>query len=65
MNTLSQYKITREEQDRFALESHRKAKRAIEEGRFKDQIVPVKLKDDVFEVDETVRFDTSLKNFQD
>ena len=55
------YKITREEQDRFALESHRKAKRAIEEGRFKDQIVPVKLKDGVFEVDETVRFDTSLE----
>ena len=34
-------KITREEQDRFALESHQKAIAAIESGRFSDEIVPV------------------------
>src|SRR5437016_2934468 len=34
-------KITREEQDRFALESHRRAIAAIESGRFSDEIVPV------------------------
>ncbi|MFC4618424.1 acetyl-CoA C-acetyltransferase [Camelliibacillus cellulosilyticus] len=35
------YGITREEQDAFALRSHQKAARAIDEGRFKDEIVPV------------------------
>ena len=34
-------KITREEQDRFALESHRRAIAAIESGRFSEEIVPV------------------------
>jgi len=34
-------KVTREEQDRFALESHRRAIAAIESGRFSDEIVPV------------------------
>ncbi|TLZ55892.1 MAG: acetyl-CoA C-acyltransferase, partial [Methanobacteriota archaeon] len=34
-------KITREEQDRFALESHRRAVAAIESGRFAEEIVPV------------------------
>ena len=34
--------ISREEQDRFALESHRKAVAAIDAGRFQDEIVPVK-----------------------
>jgi acetyl-CoA acyltransferase len=34
--------IGREEQDRFALESHRKALAAIEDGRFRDEIVPVR-----------------------
>ncbi len=36
-----EYHISREEQDQFAYNSHRKAIKAIEEGRFKDQIVPV------------------------
>jgi 3-oxoadipyl-CoA thiolase len=35
--------ITREEQDRFALESHRRAVDAIDSGRFKDEIVPIKV----------------------
>ncbi|MEL3971607.1 acetyl-CoA C-acyltransferase [Rossellomorea oryzaecorticis] len=44
-NVAKQYEITREEQDRFALESQMKAKRAMEEGRFKEEIVPVGVKD--------------------
>lgn len=36
-----QYKITREEQDQFAFESHRKALKANQEGRFASQIVPI------------------------
>lgn len=35
------YGITREEQDAFAVQSHQRAARAIQEGKFKDEIVPV------------------------
>src|SRR5690606_19392941 len=34
------FKVSREDQDAFAYESHQRAIRAIEEGRFKDEIVP-------------------------
>jgi 3-oxoadipyl-CoA thiolase len=44
-NVAKQYEITREEQDRFALESQMKAKRAMEEERFKEEIVPVGITD--------------------
>ncbi len=37
------YKITRKEQDKYAAESYRRALDAIKKGRFKDEIVPVKL----------------------
>ncbi|UJF29431.1 acetyl-CoA C-acyltransferase [Kaistella sp. 97-N-M2] len=37
----NQYKISREEQDQFSFESHQKALKANETGRFKDQIVPI------------------------
>lgn len=37
------YSITREEQDKFAFESQMKAKKAIEEGKFKEEIVPVEI----------------------
>jgi acetyl-CoA C-acetyltransferase len=40
-NLAEEYRISREEQDEFALESQNKALRAIGEGRFKDEIVPV------------------------
>ncbi|RME29931.1 MAG: thiolase family protein [Deltaproteobacteria bacterium] len=40
-NVARKFNITRERQDRFALRSHQLAIRAIDEGRFKDQIVPV------------------------
>lgn len=56
------YGITREEQDKFAYESHMKASKAQEEGLFKDQIVPITLKDGaIFDYDESVRKDTTLE----
>ncbi len=58
------YRITREEQDEFALESHRKAVAAIEEGRFANEIVPVNIESrsapQLFEIDEGPRRDASL-----
>jgi acetyl-CoA C-acetyltransferase len=57
--------ITREMQDQLALESHRRAARAIAEGRFASQIVPVEVASRkgtvVFDTDEHVRADTSLE----
>jgi acetyl-CoA C-acetyltransferase len=50
-----QYRISRDEQDRFAVESQLKARRAYEEERFKDEIVPV-----LIERDEHPRFDVDL-----
>jgi acetyl-CoA C-acetyltransferase len=49
--------IAREDQDRWALRSHQRAVKAIEEGRFQDEIVPV----DGFAVDEGPRRDTSYE----
>jgi acetyl-CoA C-acetyltransferase len=43
-NIAEKWKITREQQDEFAVESHRRAMNAIEKGYFKDQIVPVEVK---------------------
>lgn len=43
-NIAAKWNITREEQDAIAVESHNRAQRATEEGRFKEQIVPVMLK---------------------
>jgi acetyl-CoA acyltransferase len=39
------YKISREEQDEFALKSHLKALKAIEDGKFKDDIVPIEVEE--------------------
>ncbi|MEG9297568.1 acetyl-CoA C-acyltransferase [Mangrovibacillus sp. Mu-81] len=44
-NVAKQYEITREEQDRFAFQSQMKAKQAMEEERFKEEIIPVKITD--------------------
>lgn len=68
------WKVSREDQDAFALASHKKAAAAISEGRFKDEIVPLKtrvrreypdgsqkIEEVVFEVDEGVRPDTTLE----
>ncbi|GAA5076437.1 acetyl-CoA C-acyltransferase family protein [Roseibacterium beibuensis] len=43
-NVAKEHEITREAQDAFALESQQRAAKAIAEGRFKDQIVPVQVK---------------------
>ncbi|MDX1375035.1 MAG: acetyl-CoA C-acyltransferase family protein [Burkholderiales bacterium] len=43
-NIAAKYGFTREQQDAFALESHRRAARALEEGRFKAQMVAIELK---------------------
>ncbi len=40
-NLAEEFKISREEQDRFAVQSHQKAFRATREGRFKDELVPI------------------------
>src|SRR2546426_1743726 len=60
------YKITREQMDEFSLWSHRKAVRAIDEGRFKKEIEPVPVFDEsgnkrMFDTDEHPRRNTSLE----
>ena len=75
-NLAQKYAISREAQDVFALESHRKAIRAIDRGKFCEEIVPIEVKKTgmnsearlqsaptgrVFDIDEGVRRDTSLE----
>src|SRR5437899_11149746 len=56
------FHVTREDMDRFALESQRRAASATQEGRFKEQIVPVEVPGaGRVEVDEGIRTDTSLE----
>ena len=58
-NVANKWKITREEQDDFALSSQKKTEKAQKDGKFKNEIVPVILKpengNNKFEVDEHVR----------
>ncbi len=44
-----EFKVSREDQDRFALASHQKALRAIREGRFKDEIVSIRVNETYFD----------------
>lgn len=72
-NVIREFRISREDQDQFALRSHQKALAAIKSGRFTAEIVPVPIKEtiydngklktveQVFEIDEGVRADTSLE----
>lgn len=67
-NVAEKYGITREEQDEYAFNSHRKALAAIKECRFKDQIVPVELPTkkkgaapELFTKDESPREDTTVE----
>jgi len=61
-NHANEASISREEQDRFALESHQKAVAAIDGARFADEIVPLTTQDGVaFTIDEGPRRDTSLQ----
>ena len=64
-NLVEKWKLTREEQDALAVESHRRAAHAIKEGRFKSQIVPITIKtrkgDVVFDTDEHCKPDTTME----
>src|SRR5271166_4247322 len=53
--------VSREEMDAWALGSHRKAVAAIDEGRFKEEIVPIETPHGLFSVDEHPRRDTSME----
>ncbi len=53
--------VSREEMDAWALRSHRNAVRAIDEGRFDAEIVPIQTDHGLFSVDEHPRRDTSLE----
>ena len=64
---IPEFSISREEQDEFAYYSHMKAVEAIEKGLFKDEIVPVVIKDRkkgeiVLDTDEIPRKDTSIES---
>ena len=72
-NVAQQYDISRLEQDQFALASHQKAVNAIKSGYFKEEIIPIEIKENIyqegevinqesiFDTDEGVREDTSLE----
>jgi acetyl-CoA acyltransferase len=73
-NVARKYEISREEQDAFAMRSHERAARAIDEGKFKDEIVPLNVtfeelgekgrkqkREVVFEEDEGVRRGTNME----
>jgi acetyl-CoA acyltransferase len=73
-NVAEKFGISREDQDRFALLSHQKAAKAIREGKFKEEVIPIlakvkEIKDDgtvivkevIFDTDEGVRYDASLE----
>jgi len=73
-NVAEKFGVSREDQDRFALLSHQKAAKAIKEGKFKEEIIPIlakvkEVKEDgtvivkevVFDTDEGVRYDASLE----
>ena len=67
-NIAAKFGITREEQDAFALESHKRAANALDKGYFKDQIVPIELKTrkgvEQFTTDEHVRKGAKIEDFQ-
>ena len=64
-NLVEKWKLTRDEQDALAVESHRRAANAIKEGRFKSQIVPITIKtrkgDIVFDTDEHCKPETTME----
>ena len=64
-NVASKFNISREDQDEFALESQQKAIAAIDAGRFRQEIVPIKIRlgkeEVIFDIDEHPRRDSSLE----
>ena len=67
-NIAAKYGMTRDEQDAFSFESHRRAAKAIDAGFFKSQIVPVEVKTKKgpaqFDTDEHVRKDLKIEDLQ-
>jgi acetyl-CoA C-acetyltransferase len=65
-NVAARFGISRDMQDELAVESHRRAAKAIAEGRFKSQIVPVEIVSKkgavLFDTDEHVKADTTLES---
>ena len=64
-NIATEHQISRETQDAAAVESHARAARAQAEGRFKDQILPIEIKERkgsrMFDADEHVRSDATIE----
>ncbi|HEV2325641.1 MAG TPA: acetyl-CoA C-acyltransferase family protein [Terracidiphilus sp.] len=65
-NIAKKWNISRVDQDEYAVESHRRAIRAIQDGRFKDQIIPIQIKNgkkqiEHFVIDESPRADSTLE----
>ena len=68
-NVAEKSNVTRQEQDQYALESHLRAAAAIEAGKFKDEILPVELKDrkgniTVFDTDEGPRASQTIEKLE-
>jgi len=76
-NVAADYNITREDQDKFGLESNRRAHEAIKAGKFKDEIIPIKAwkytedkkgkkirKEVVFDMDDGVRWPSTMENME-
>ena len=63
-NVAAKYGISRQAQDEFSVESHRRAANAIKNGWFKSQILPIEIKDrkgtKIFDTDEHVRAETTM-----
>jgi acetyl-CoA C-acetyltransferase len=63
-NIAGKWKVSREDQDALAVESHRRAAQAVANGYFKEQIVPIEIKTKsgpvAFETDEHIRPDASM-----
>jgi len=64
-NIAEKYNISREDQDKLAVSSHQRATRAIEEGVFKDQILPIEIRvkrdTKMYDTDEFVRRDATVE----
>ena len=67
-NIAAKFGFKREEQDAFALESHKRAANALEKGFFKEQIVPIEIKSrkgtEIFTLDEHVRKGAKIEDMQ-
>jgi acetyl-CoA acyltransferase len=76
-NVASRFDVSREDQDLFSLRSHQMAAKAIDEGKFKNQMVPIKVRKELktedggislqemlFHEDEGVRRDTSIEKLR-